>query len=221
MDFNNILNKFNDLGIVNKGFTPDDPVAVAQQEKKMMSPPSTEQSHARMVSESVAGKHIPGVSDIKATDMAALAGVSRTTNVAPQMTMSVDPTPPQRPSPSQPNPNINLDTVLTRLDAIETKLQKVFEAIEPAQPMQEGNLTVKRREFTGNLAMAMDQLVDKSKDNEKVINTIQKLYKLATGKDVTYDPKHDTFTVIDPRQRQEAPKPSRDYDSLFKDYLRK
>ena len=183
-DLHKLLNKFNDLGIEYKGFTPDDPTAVAKQEQKMMTPPQN--GHSQLVSESVGNKFIPGVSDTSATDFAALAGVSGNK---------------PRPSPAQPNPQVvnntpstDMQDIMNRLNNIETKLTSIFERLDNS--VNEGDLIVKRNEFDYMLGSAMTDLISKSKGNPKVINTVQQLFKIATGKDVMYDEKHDTFTVV-------------------------
>ena len=79
-DLQKILDKFSELGIENKGLTVDAPQqGQALQEQNSNSQSTDANSHARMVAESVRGKHIPGISDTSANDMAALAGVGNTT----------------------------------------------------------------------------------------------------------------------------------------------
>jgi len=73
--------------------------------------------HASVVNESIAGKHIPGVSDTSANDFAALAGVSKPT---------------QRPQPANPNPNsysTASQSIEQRLTAIENRLESIFESV--------------------------------------------------------------------------------------------
>ena len=63
-DLQRILNKFTELGIENKGLTVDAPQqGQALQEQKSNSQSTDTTSHARMVAESIKGKHIPGISD--------------------------------------------------------------------------------------------------------------------------------------------------------------
>ena len=125
-DLQKILNKFNDLGIKNKGLVPDDPMQQGQALKEQYgNKQSTDpNAHARMVAESVKGTHIPGVSDTSASDFAALAGVGK---------------PQQRPQPANPNPNMNIAPTQTtdrwsevdaRLSNIESKLSSIVESIQ-------------------------------------------------------------------------------------------
>jgi len=119
MDFQKLLNTFDDLGIENKGLTVDDPMQQAQAAKQANGDDLNATDHARVVNESVSGRYIPGVSDTSANDFAALAGVS---------------TPTQRPSPAVPNPqSYNTSTVTNsieqRLTAIENRLESIFESV--------------------------------------------------------------------------------------------
>lgn len=130
-DLHNILSKFNELGIENKGLVPDDPIAQAAAPKQSSSNDQLDASaHARMVAESINGKHIPGVSDTSATDFAALAGVKSTTPVAPtpypDAQRTVEPTP-------RPVSNTQFDDVSSierRLDNIERSLSSIFESLQ-------------------------------------------------------------------------------------------
>ena len=131
-DLHKILNKLSELGIENKGLTIDNPMTQGNALKEQYGNKAdvNPNSHARMVAESVAGKHIPGVSDTNASDFAALAGVSSTK---------------PRPSPSSPNPNTYTPAPETkwgevdaRLTRIETQLQKVFESINSLKSITEG-----------------------------------------------------------------------------------
>ena len=112
-DFYDILNKFNDLGIKNEGLTVDVPTNAKAPQSNDTNPVH----HASVVNESVAGKHIPGVSDTSANDFAALAGVSKPT---------------QRPQPANPNPNsysTASQSIEQRLTAIENRLESIFESV--------------------------------------------------------------------------------------------
>jgi len=124
-DFRNILSKFNELGIENKGLTPDAPTQ--QSASKETPSSSTEADHARLVNESVKGKHIPGVTDVRASEFAALAGLgSNTRNVATQSVAT------QPQTVSQPVTTNRLDKwseVENRLDSIENKINSIFEAL--------------------------------------------------------------------------------------------
>jgi len=140
-DLHNILSKFNELGIKNKGLVPDDPsqqgAAIKEQYGNKQEIDSN--THARMVTESVQGKHIPGVSDTSASDFAALAGVGK---------------PQQRPQPANPNPNISIAPTQTvdkwaevdsRLNNIETKLNTIFESIQKLTEISDEDYRAKRK----------------------------------------------------------------------------
>ena len=140
-DLQKILNKFNDLGIENKGLVPDDPMQQGQSLKEQYgNKQSTDpNAHARMVAESVKGKHIPGVTDTSASDMAALAGVG---------------TPSQRPQPANPNPNMTVAPTQTtdkwsevdaRLSNIESKLNTIFESIQKITEISDKDYREKRK----------------------------------------------------------------------------
>lgn len=139
-DLQKILNKFNDLGIENKGLVPDDPMQQGQALKEHHGNNSTDpNAHARMVAESVQGKHIPGVTDTSASDMAALAGVG---------------TPSQRPSPAVPNPNVTVAPTQTnnrwsevdaRLTNIENKLSSIVESIQRLSKISDQDYGEKRK----------------------------------------------------------------------------
>tara|TARA_S200002703_G_scaffold157428_1_gene165222 strand:- start:3516 stop:4112 length:597 start_codon:yes stop_codon:yes gene_type:complete len=123
-DLQKILNKFTDLGIENKGLTVDDPMqqGKALKEQYGASNQSTDAtSHAKMVAESVSGKHIPGVSDISSSDMAALAGVSTSSKPVQAPQLQVAP---------RETYSDKWHEVDSRLSSIENKLNKVFEAIQ-------------------------------------------------------------------------------------------
>ena len=141
-DLQKILNKFSELGIKNKGLVPDDPMQQGQALKEQYgnNNQSTDpNSHARMVAESVQGKHIPGVSDTSASDMAALAGVGK---------------PQQRPQPANPNPNMTIAPTQTtdkwsevdaRLSNIESKLSSIVESIQRLSEISDEDYREKRK----------------------------------------------------------------------------
>ena len=202
VDLHNILNKFNNLGIVNKGLTVDAPSISSKKESNEEINPN---NHARRVDESIGNKFIPGVSDTSASDFAALAGVKK-----PAATSMYTDTPKPRPQPTNPNPsstsNTNdWNTVLDRLSNMESKLNKLFETLNPApwkeklnESLQEGDLIIKRPAFNHAMQSAMDDLLSKTTKNPEMIPLVQKLYKMATGKDVEYDDKKDSFTIKAP-----------------------
>jgi len=141
-DLQKILNKFSELGIKNKGLVPDDPMQQGQALKEQYgnNNQSTDpNAHARMVAESVQGKHIPGVSDTSASDMAALAGVGK---------------PQQRPQPANPNPNMTIAPTQTtdkwsevdaRLSNIESKLSSIVESIQRLSEISDEDYREKRK----------------------------------------------------------------------------
>jgi len=140
-DLQKILNKFNDLGIENKGLVPDDPMQQGQALKEQYgNKQSTDpNAHARMIAESVKGTHIPGVSDTSASDFAALAGVGK---------------PQQRPQPANPNPNMNIAPTQTtdrwsevdaRLSNIESKLSSIVESIQRLSEISDEDYREKRK----------------------------------------------------------------------------
>lgn len=128
-DIHNILNKFNQLGIKNQGLTVDAPVAPAKEQSTGSGTDVNANAHARNVNESVRGKHIPGVTDVSTNDMAALAGLGKSTSRPAQ---PAQPTPstmyaePVQTIPSNTNPYAEIEA---RLDNIESKLNKIFEAV--------------------------------------------------------------------------------------------
>jgi hypothetical protein len=138
-DLQKILNKLTELGIENKGLTVDAPQqGQALQEQKSNSQGTDATSHARMVAESIKGKHIPGVSDTSASDMAALAGVGNTTpNV--QKSVEVVQTYPQN------TVDNNWHEVDSRLSKIENTLAKVFESLEGLKQMSNEEYREKRK----------------------------------------------------------------------------
>ena len=139
-DLQKILNKFNDLGIENKGLVPDNPMQQGQALKEQYSNNTSTDpnAHARIVAESVKGQHIPGVSDTSASDFAALAGVSTQ----------------QRPQPANPNPNMTVAPTQTtdkwievdaRLSNIESKLSSIVESIQRLSEISDEDYREKRK----------------------------------------------------------------------------
>ena len=140
-DLQKILNKFSELGIENKGLVPDDPMQQGQALKEQYGNNNSTDpnAHARMVAESIKGKHIPGVTDTSASDMAALAGVSK---------------PQQRPQPANPNPNMTIAPTQTtdrwsevdaRLSNIESKLSSIVESIQRLSEISDEDYREKRK----------------------------------------------------------------------------
>lgn len=135
-DLHNILQKFNELGIKNQGLTADVPqVQAPANESAGTGTDVNPNTHARTVNESVRGKHIPGVTDVSTNDLAALAGVKgsntpRQPSVTPTNTMYADPIVQQ---PTNSNSNINYNDIGARLDNIEAKLERIFEALIPEE----------------------------------------------------------------------------------------
>lgn len=140
-DLQKILNTFSKLGIENKGLVPDNPMQQSSALKEQYGNNNTTDpnAHARMVAESIKGKHIPGVSDTSASDMAALAGVGKPT---------------QRPQPANPNPNMSIAPTQTvdkwaevdsRLNNIETKLNTIFESIQKLTEISDEDYRAKRK----------------------------------------------------------------------------
>jgi len=140
-DLQKILNTFSKLGIENKGLVPDNPMQQSSALKEQYGNNNTTDTnaHARMVAESIKGKHIPGVSDTSASDMAALAGVGKPT---------------QRPQPANPNPNMSIAPTQTvdkwaevdsRLNNIETKLNTIFESIQKLTEISDEDYRAKRK----------------------------------------------------------------------------
>ena len=139
-DLHNILSKFNDLGIENKGLTPDDPTQAGAVQKQYGNEQTVSESdHARMINESVKGKHIPGISDTSSSDFAALAGVGK---------------PQQRPGPANPNPNMTVTPTQTndrwsevdaRLTNIESKLSSIVESIQRLSEISDADYREKRK----------------------------------------------------------------------------
>lgn len=138
-DLQSILNKFTELGIKNKGLTVDAPQqGQALQEQNSNSQSTDANSHARMVAESVRGKHIPGISDTSANDMAALAGVGNTT---PNVQKSVEVV------QNYPQDNVNdkWRQVDDRLSKIENTLAQVFESLQNLKQMSNEEYQEKRK----------------------------------------------------------------------------
>lgn len=181
-DLQKILNKFNSMGAVAQPLIPDDAQAQANLKESTNNVAS---SHAQMINESVSRLELPEL-NLSQSDLYKLAGVDP------------KPLPTQRPSPANPAPN-----------SIETPAQNT--------DVQEGDLVVTRRDFAGNLATAMRDLVDQTldsntrqKDPEK-IKLVQQLYKMATGKDVEYNPDSDKFTV----KSSVAPSNTFDFEKFY------
>ena len=138
-DLQKILDKFSELGIENKGLTVDAPQqGQALQEQNSNSQSTDANSHARMVAESVRGKHIPGISDTSANDMAALAGVGNTT---PNVQKSVEVV------QNYPQDNVNdkWRQVDDRLSKIENTLAQVFESLQNLKQMSNEEYQEKRK----------------------------------------------------------------------------
>jgi hypothetical protein len=137
-DLQSILNKFTELGIENKGLTVDAPQQGQALQEQNNNQSTDANSHARMVAESIKGKHIPGVSDTSASDMAALAGVGNTT---PNVQKSVEVV--------QTYPQNTVDNkwheVDSRLSKIENTLAKVFESLEGLKQMSNEEYEEKRK----------------------------------------------------------------------------
>lgn len=137
-DLQSILNKFTELGIENKGLTVDAPQQGQALQEQNNNQSTDANSHARMVAESIKGKHIPGVSDTSASDMAALAGVGNTT---PNVQKSVEVV--------QTYPQNTVDNkwheVDSRLSKIENTLAKVFESLEGLKQMSNEEYQEKRK----------------------------------------------------------------------------
>lgn len=137
-DLQSILNKFTELGIENKGLTVDAPQQGQALQEQNNNQSTDANSHARMVAESIKGKHIPGVSDTSASDMAALAGVGNTT---PNVQKSVEVV--------QTYPQNTVDNkwreVDSRLSKIENTLAKVFESLEGLKQMSNEEYREKRK----------------------------------------------------------------------------
>jgi len=139
-DLRNILSKFNELGIENKGLTPDDPTQAGAIQKQYGNEQTvSETDHARMINESVKGKHIPGISDTSSSDFAALAGVGK---------------PQQRPQPANPNPNMTVAPTATndrwsevdaRLSNIESKLSSIVESIQRLSEISDADYREKKK----------------------------------------------------------------------------
>ena len=136
-DLQSILNKFTELGIENKGLTVDAPQHGQALQEQNNNQSTDANSHARMVAESIKGKHIPGVSDTRASDMAALAGLS---SVTPQPQRIVEST-----ISTQQTYNDKWHEVDSRLSKIENTLAKVFESLEGLKRMSNEEYQEKRK----------------------------------------------------------------------------
>ena len=143
-DLQSILNKFTELGIENKGLVPDDPMTQGKALKEQYGNDQSADtnSHARMVAESIKGKHIPGVSDVSSSDMAALAGVKQTTT-------STQPTPTMNVMNTAPITSIGTtdkwNEVDARLNNIENKLNSIFESIQRLSEIGDEDYREKRK----------------------------------------------------------------------------
>ena len=135
-DLHKILNAFNNLGIENKGLTPDNPVAQGKALNDQYGDKSLDtNAHARMIAESVQGKSIPGVTDVSSNDMAALAGVA----TAPQ--------------PVKQTVSYNNDTtdksrwaeIDSRLSKIENSLNSIFESLQKITEMSDAEYMAKKK----------------------------------------------------------------------------
>ena len=143
-DLQSILNKFTELGIENKGLVPDDPMTQGKALKEQYGNDQSADtnSHARMVAESIKGKHIPGVSDVSSSDMAALAGVKQTTtSTQPTPTMNVMNTAPITSTSTTDKWN----EVDARLNNIENKLNSIFESIQRLSEIGDEDYREKRK----------------------------------------------------------------------------
>jgi hypothetical protein len=143
-DLQSILNKFTELGIENKGLVPDDPMTQGKALKEQYGNDQSADtnSHARMVAESIKGKHIPGVSDVSSSDMAALAGVKQTTtSTQPTPTMNVMNTAPITSTSTTDKWN----EVDARLSNIESKLSSIVESIQRLSEISDEDYREKRK----------------------------------------------------------------------------
>jgi len=168
-DLHKILNKFNDLGIENKGFVVDDPTVQTNAVKEQYGNTNDDtQSHARLINESVKGKHIPGVSDTSSSDFAALAGVSK---------------PQQRPQPANPNPNMTIAPTQTtdkwsevdaRLSNIESKLSSIVESIQRLSEINDDDYREKKKALHD---LEMNPQLQDKESREAIRKRKQKLEK--------------------------------------------
>lgn len=143
-DLQKILDKFSELGIENKGLVPDDPMTQGKALKEQYGNDQSADtnSHARMVAESIKGKHIPGVSDVSSSDMAALAGVKQTTtSTQPTPTMNVMNTAPITSTSTTDKWN----EVDARLSNIESKLSSIVESIQRLSEISDDDYREKRK----------------------------------------------------------------------------
>ena len=168
-DLQNILNKLTELGIENKGLTPDDPTQAGAIQKQYGNEQTvSETDHARIINESVKGKHIPGISDTSSSDFAALAGVS---------------TPQQRPQPANPNPNMTVAPTQTvdkwsevdaRLSNIESKLSSIVESIQRISEISDDDYREKRKALQD---LEMNPQLQDKESREAIKKRKQKLEK--------------------------------------------
>jgi hypothetical protein len=135
-DLHKILNAFNDLGIENKGLTPDNPVSQGKALNDQYGDKSLDtNAHAKMIAESVQGKHIPGVTDVSSNDMAALAGVA----TAPQpvkQTVSYN---------NDTTDNSRWAEIDNRLSKIENSLNSIFESLQKITEMSDAEYMAKKK----------------------------------------------------------------------------
>ncbi len=106
-DLHKILNRFNQLGIVNEGLSVDGP-AVKKKEDFAFEKPQIESTD----------EFVAGVDDIAVDDMSALAGV----------------TPPTKSKEVTSNSSADMKDIEARLDKIESALKGIFEMLNPANP---------------------------------------------------------------------------------------
>ena len=168
-DLQKILNKFNDLGIENKGLTIDDPLQKSAVQKQYGNEQTVSESdHARLINESVKGKHIPGISDTSSSDFAALAGVSK---------------PQQRPQPANPNPNMTVASTQTtdkwsevdaRLSNIESKLSSIVESIQRLSEISDEDYREKKKALHD---LEMNPQLQDKESREAIRKRKQKLEK--------------------------------------------
>jgi len=105
----------------------------------------------------------------------------------------VDPKPIQRPGPANPTPN----------------------SVEE-ETIEEGDLIIKRSAFNQVMHSAMDDVLWKTQKNPELVPLVQKLYKMATGKDIEYDAQRDSFTIKGKAIAQTQPANKVDFDTFFK-----
>ena len=139
-DLQSILNKFTELGIENKGLTVDAPQQGQALQEQNNNQSTDANSHALIVAEIIKCNNIPCVSDTRASDMAALAGLSSVTPQAPQPQRIVEST-----ISTQQTYNDKWHEVDSRLSKIENTLAKVFESLEGLKQMSNEEYQEKRK----------------------------------------------------------------------------